>query len=344
MNRLIKISWAFAIAIIAFTCVSCIDEDEFENSPKGNFEALWKIMDEHYCFFDYKKSQLGVDWDEIHERYAAKISESMSKVQLFEVCCEMLSELKDGHVNLRASHDLGRNWSFMEDYPDNFDENLLEHQYLGTDYSIASGLKYRIFDDNIGYMRCESFSDGIGDGNISDALYIMSICSGLIIDVRDNEGGNLTTAHKLVSHFINEETLVGYISHKTGKGRNDFSDLKEVTIDPADGVRWQKPIAVLCNRTTFSAANEFVKCMKTLPNVTVVGDSTGGGSGMPFTLEIPSGWSVRYSAVVIYDKDKQQTEFGVAPDIKVGMKEEDADKGLDTIIETAKALLQSEEN
>ena len=35
----------------------CIDEEQLDNAPRGNFEALWRIMDEHYCFFGQK----GVD-------------------------------------------------------------------------------------------------------------------------------------------------------------------------------------------------------------------------------------------------------------------------------------------
>ena len=40
---------------------SCVDEEEFANTPQGNFEALWKIIDEHYCFFDYKQHEYGLD-------------------------------------------------------------------------------------------------------------------------------------------------------------------------------------------------------------------------------------------------------------------------------------------
>ena len=36
---------------------SCIDEEEYNDDPRGNFEALWHIIDEHYCFFDYKQAQ-----------------------------------------------------------------------------------------------------------------------------------------------------------------------------------------------------------------------------------------------------------------------------------------------
>ena len=328
--------------VIALTTSACIDEDDYDNSAKGNIEALWKIMDQHYCFFDYKKDIIGVDWDEVHQRYLAQANEKMTKAQLFEVCSNMLAELKDGHVNLYASHDMGRNWSFKEDHPNNFDENLVNDYYLGTDYSIAAGLSYKLLEDNVGYVRCESFSEALGNGNISDALYRLELCDGLIIDVRNNPGGNLTTSRRLASHFTNKKTLVGYIYHKTGKGRNDFSNEEEENIEHAQGIRWQKHVIVLANRSTYSAANDFVKCMKVMPNVTIVGDTTGGGSGMPMSSEIPAGWSVRYSAVVMLDKDHKHTEFGVAPDIQVDMTTTDHENNHDTIIETARAMLRKD--
>lgn len=332
------------ILILAFASVftACIDEDDYDNSAKGNIEALWKIMDEHYCFFDYKKEVIGVDWNEVHNRYLAQANEKMTNVQLFEVCSNMLAELQDGHVDLYASHDIGRNWSFKEDHPYNFDENLVNDCYLGTDYRIAAGISYKILEDNVGYIRCESFSDALGDGNISDALYLMALCDGVIIDVRNNPGGNLSTARKLASHFTNEKTRVGYIYHKTGKGHNDFSKEEAEDIEPAEGVRWQKPVVVLTNRAVYSAANDFVKCMKVMPGITIVGDTTGGGSGMPLSSEIPAGWSVRYSAVVMLDKDRHHTEFGVAPDIRVDMNASDVLDRRDNIIETARAMLRKE--
>ncbi len=321
---------------------ACIEEDDYDDTARGNIEALWRIMDEHYCFFDYKKEQIGVDWDEVHQRYLAQANEKMSKVQLFEVCSNMLAELQDGHVDLYASHDIGRNWSFKESHPNNYDENLVKDHYLGTDYHIAAGISYKVLEDNIGYIRCESFSDALGHGNISDALYLLALCDGIIIDVRNNPGGTLTTAHRLVSHFTNEKTLVGYIYHKTGKGRNDFSKPEEEYIEPAKGMKWQKPVVVLANRSAYSAANDFVKCMKTIPNVTIVGDTTGGGSGMPMSSEIPSGWSVRYSAVVMLDKDRQHTEFGVPPHVHVDMDKNDQLNNIDTIIETARKMLRKD--
>lgn len=269
--------------IVALAAVSCVDEEEYSDDPRGNFEALWKIMNEHYCFFDYKNSEYGLDWNEVYARYSRQIDDGMTSTQLFEVLGNMLGELRDGHVNMYASFDQSRYWSWKEDYPANFSDSL-QRRYLGTDYKISSGIKYRKLDDNIGYIYCGSFSNAIGSGNLNDILMDLATCNALIVDVRDNGGGMLTSAETLASRFTDEEILVGYMQHKTGPGHNDFSEPEEQKLKPSSGLRWHKPVAVLTNRAVFSAANEFVKYMKCCPGVTVIGDKTGGGAGMPLSL------------------------------------------------------------
>ena len=328
------------VALVAlFSLASCVDEHEYADNPRGNFEALWKAIDEHYCFFDYKKEQYGLDWDAIHEKYSRQIADGMTDTQLFEVLANMLAELRDGHVNMYSSWDVARNWSWHEDYPSNVSDTLLR-RYLGTDYRIASGLRYRRLDDNTGYIRCASFQNGIGAGNLDDILFYLTPCNGLIIDLRDNSGGMLSSAEELAARFTDNELLVGYMQHKTGTGHSDFSSLQEQRLKPGKGVRWHKRTVVLTNRSVYSAANEFVKYMKCCPNVTVVGDRTGGGAGMPFSSELPNGWSIRFSACPMYDRDRQPTEFGIAPDHNVSLSPSDQLRGEDTIIEYARRLLR----
>ena len=318
--------------------MGCVDEKEFANTPQGNFEALWKIIDEHYCFFDYKQKEYGLDWQQVYEKYKVQVNGKMTNEQLFEVLGNMVGELRDGHVNLSASHDLSRYWQWYENYPANYSDTL-ERRYLGTDYKIASGLRYKVLDDNIGYIRYEAFTDGIGSGNLTEVLDYLLLCRGLIIDIRNNGGGNLTNAEKLAARFTNEKTLVGYIQHKTGPGHNELSDMEERYLEPAASLRWQKSVCVLTNRHVFSAANEFTMYMKALPNVKVVGDRTGGGAGMPFSSSLPNGWIVRFSAVPMYDAQRQSTEFGIEPDYNVSLTNEDFMRGEDTIIEFARKLL-----
>lgn len=325
--------------LLALCMVSCVSEDEFENTPEGNLDALWTAIDEHYCFLDYKKATLGVDWNEIHWRYRSKLSPTMGNMQLFEVMAAMLSELKDGHVNLYTSADVARNWSWKEDYPKNLDTEL-RAAYLGNDYRIAGGLKYRILPDNIGYIVYESFSSGIGDGNLTDVMYYLAACRGIIIDVRGNGGGQLDYAELLSRYFTNEKLLVGYMAHKTGTGHSDFSSPDAEYIFPGAGLRWQKNCVVLTNRECFSACNTFIRNMKACPRVTVLGDRTGGGGGMPFSSELPNGWLVRFSACPQYDVDMQIIEHGIDPDVFCALDEADVAKGTDTLVEAARELLK----
>ena len=322
-----------------FIVLSCQKGDyEYDATPQSNLDALWELIDQRYCFLTYKEKELGISWAEMRAKYSEKLNRKMSRVQLFEVLCQMLSELKDGHVNISTSLDLGRNWSWKEDYPENLDRELRD-QYLGTDYHIGSGLSYTILPDNIAYVVYESFSDGIGEGNLSDMIAWLRLCNGMILDIRGNGGGELSNAEKLSRRFTNEKVLVGYICHKTGKGHDDFSEPQAEYIEPSKDIRWQKPVVLLTNRSCYSAANTFVRNMKEMPLVTVMGDQTGGGSGLPFTSELPIGWSVRFSACPHFDARMQHIEFGIEPDIYTSLDESLAAQGKDSMIEAARAFI-----
>ena len=248
MNILARLRPLCLLLLAPLLLTACVDSDELPDDARGNFEALWRIIDEHYCFFDYKRDQYGLDWNEVYQRYSRQMNDKMTEAQMFEVLTNMLAELRDGHVNLYTAFDVGRYWSWHEDFPRNFSDDLLD-RYLGTDYRIVGSLRYRVLPDNTGYIYCGSFQNEFGAGNLDEVLYYLSPCNALIIDVRNNGGGKLTAAEQLAGRFTNEELLVGYMSHKTGKGHNDFSAPEEQKLAPSKGIRWQKPVAVLTNRS-----------------------------------------------------------------------------------------------
>ncbi len=313
---------------------------EYSDTPQGNFMALWKIMDERYCFFDLKKERLGVDWSEVRDRYAASISDGMSDRALFEVLCCMIGELRDGHVNLVSSYDYGRNWAWKTDYPANYSKDIRD-RYLGDDYIIAgNGYYYRVLDDNIGYLVVESFGSATSSGRLNVMFNNMALCNGLIIDIRDNGGGDLRAAEFLASHFTEKTVTVGYYCYKNGPGHNDFSRLYRNELSPARyDLRWIKPVVLLTNRGCFSSANDFAFTMKSFENVTLMGDTTGGGGGMPMSSELPNGWVVRFSSAPSFDADMNHVEFGIAPDIRLDMDDDDIKAGKDTYIERARKFI-----
>ena len=317
---------------------SCFVDDDLHmsNDAQDNFEALWSIIDEHYCCFEYKE----IDWDSIHTAYAPRVNNEMNALALFDLCSEMLDELQDGHVNLTSSFSTSHYWKWFQDYPVNYDERIIHENYLNFDFYQTNGITYKKLQENIGYMYYSSFSNGISQNSLDHILAHLAPCNGLIIDIRNNGGGTLTNVDVLVSRFITQRTLAGYICHKTGAGHNDFSEPYAYYYEPPQGhILYNKPIVVLTNRHTYSAANNFVQVMRLLPQVTIIGDRTGGGSGMPFTYNLPNGWNIRLSSSPILDANGNDTEWGIDPDIKIDMDTTAALNGHDTILDKAIEVL-----
>ena len=162
-------------------------------------------------------------------------------------------------------------------------------------------MKYkRLADDQIGYVYYGSFSSGVGENNLDYMFAHFKECKGLIFDVRDNGGGSMLYSDRIASRFLEERILTGYTQYKKGNGHNDFTQPNPVYLSPSDRTRWLRPVIVLTNRHSYSATNDFVNVMRLLPQVTVMGDRTGGGSGLPFSSELPNGWSVRFSACPVW--------------------------------------------
>ncbi len=318
---------------------SCVEDPvSYPNTWQGNFDALWNTIDTRYCYLDYKQ----VNWDSIKVVYQSKLSSVSDEFDFFDLMGEMLKELRDGHVNLYSDFDRSRYWNWFEDYPSNFQAELIySPRYLGSNYRISGGMRYgKIDGGRIGYIYYSDFSSTFTLTNLKFIFDYMSDCEGLILDVRDNGGGYLSSAETLASCFFDKKTLTGYMTHKLGDGHSDFSKPIAMYTDKSDSLNWTKPVMVLTNRLSFSATNAFVSQMKYAPNATIVGDRTGGGGGLPLSNELPNGWMVRFSAVPMYDAAMQHIEWGLDPDVKVDMRSTDAKAGFDTIIERAIALLR----
>ena len=158
------------ISAILMGLTSCHKIEERADDPRGNFEALWSILDEHYCFFREK----GVDWDQVHDKYARRIGSEMTREELFIVCADMLDELRDGHVNLSAPFNTSYYRKWWSDYPQNFNKRLIEESYFNFNYRQSSGMMYGLLENNIGYIYYESFSATVGEGNLDYALNFLA--------------------------------------------------------------------------------------------------------------------------------------------------------------------------
>ena len=154
MNRYIRHS----IVLISAICLlqACMEEPDLQvNTNKGNLNALWEIIDNRYCYLDYKN----INWDSIHTEYTLRVDTVSNKYGLFDLMGDMLTNLKDGHVNLYSEFDRSRYWNWYTDYPANFDVKIIfKEKYLGSTYRIGGPFRYKkIAENQVGYIyygRC----------------------------------------------------------------------------------------------------------------------------------------------------------------------------------------------
>lgn len=322
------------MAVCLLTACRAKDDMRFSMDPVENIEALWQIIDTKYCYIEEK----GINWSAIRDEYAGKAAmiKPNDQMALFDLCAGMLDSLQDGHVNLYSSFDHSFNTTWYDSFPANFNADL-QALYL-HDYRIAGGLYYCTIDSGrIGYIYYPSFSNSVAASNIYWVLATFKDCKGLIIDVRNNGGGEITNAYHLAAPFFTDNQTIGYWHHKNGPGHNDFSSLEPMDLDAswAGNYKWQRPVMVLCNRHTYSAANLFVSMMRYAPKATLIGGLSGGGGGMPMSYEIPNGWMVRFSSIRMYDREKRDIEQGIRSDVEVTMQS----TGKDDMIEKAIELI-----
>jgi len=345
----------FAAFILLFlaSCNHLFIDEQKSNTAQNNFDLLWQIFDERYCFFGEK----GVDWDQMYYKHCRNWTNrggiDPSSPQLFTAMASMLEELRDGHVSIDNGSNSRTFSGWHTSYPENFNFNLVNdyrnqdrntvclndtrhiHHSSGS-YSGCNGAFLSVLPESIGYIRCPSLSDKFNRNNLDNAMAKFNGVKGVIIDVRNNGGGLVTEAYMLASRFVREKTHVGYVRYKSGKGHNDFSDYFARYVEPDGTNPFHGKVVVVTNRKVYSAANLFVSIMSVLPQVCIMGDNTGGGGGVPTSAELYNGWTVKISTNPVFDIEKRSIESGVKPDYFIELGK-DAQK--DHIIETAKAWI-----
>lgn len=329
-----------------FSCEKAFIEGEPQEDVESVFETFWTIVDENYCFFEEKQ----VDWDNLYLLNKSKITKDQTPESVLKGIIEdMLQELKDGHVNLYTNEGRSR-FDFTEGYPVNFDWDLLYDNYLRDNNTYArEGTFHSALIDSVIYLYISGFGDITVNGKTNlnpvtiadqfdELLNSFPSAKGLIIDVRDNSGGNTDNPDAILSRLITDRTLASYIRPKNGPNHQDFSKPTPQYIEPRAPF-YDKQVALLTNRASYSATNYFAEIMKTIPeNVIVLGGKTGGGGGTPINKDLPNGWIVRLSSTQLLSSTMQQIEEGIIPDHIIDMQQEDRDNNKDTILEAALAL------
>ncbi|MDW3196808.1 MAG: S41 family peptidase [Cytophagales bacterium] len=199
----------------------------------------------------------------------------------------------------------------------NFNCRTIIDHYLPEKYYISGPFMNDFLADNqIGYIRFPGFTGEIDKHNLNFMLERYQDTQGLIIDLRQNGGGMPQDMYRLLSRFVSEKTLIYYSQLKNGPGHDDFGSPKPAYVEPYEGIRYLKPMRVLPDRGTYSAGSFTSLVIKAIPNMLLVGDTTGGGLGAPNGGQLPNGWRYRFSISKALTLDMDESyENGVPPDM-----------------------------
>jgi hypothetical protein len=128
---------------------------------------------------------------------------------------------------------------------------------------------------NIGYLDLRGFMDAeIASDTATAAMNFLANTDALIIDLRQNGGGDPAMVAFLSSYLFDERTHLNDIYERPANRIREFW-----THENVPGKRsGDKPVYVLTSNRTFSAAEEFTYNLKNLKRATVIGETTGGGA------------------------------------------------------------------
>jgi Periplasmic protease len=339
MNRR-KIRATLAVMVVAaLTSLGC---GELVAGPDPStdaltvFDAAANEIDLHYPFF----AQSGRDWPALVAIERQELRATSSDTRLRTTLCTLTELLRNYHTTLTTPS--GTCAYTGVPYPPNFSRSLLTAAVPALRLTRSAQMSYAVIGGDIGYIYIPSFlGQGWGD-EIDDILDAFGPVHGLIIDIRNNGGGNGGNALAIASRLADQEHVYQYGYFRNGPGHDDFTDGIPQSVVPRGRTHFSGPVALLTNRGNGSAAEDFVAMLRVIPTTFTVGDTTIGNSSNPLWRTLPNGWQLRIPQSKQLTPDGFNAEgVGYPPTYPVRLEQADFDRNHDTIIDRALAELRS---
>ena len=213
-------------------------------------------------------------------------------------------------------------------------ENLEEYTATATralikDDTVTSEMK----DGKVGYILLSSFEDVTYD-QFEEALTDLSNqnMQGLVVDLRGNPGGNLSTVCDVLDLILPEGTIVS-TKDRNGKGETYKSDEER---------QLNIPLVVLINEYSASAAEIFAGAVKDYGIGTLVGMTTYGKGIVQNVYKLRDGTSLKITGSEYFTPNGTSIHgVGVKPDVEVKYEYDAANPEWDNQLEKALEVLKN---
>ena len=338
----------FTLLLITFTsCEKAILGEDEVNNPENNFQIFWDDFDQHYGLFTAR----GWDWDSIYQVYQPQVTPLTTDDELWEVFRSMVDYLDDSHTFVYQPHVrfFSGNSSSDEQVESEFSLEVLEENYLDNlqfwpnipDERIYKFGQVRNKDIGYIYLNAVEFED---PAVIDEVLDQIGNHQAIILDLRNNHGGSDDSAAELAGRFADGEHFIYTVQEKNGPARDDFTAPREYFTQRKGRNFFDKPLILLTDRITVSAAEILTSHLKAFELVTQIGDRTSGDfSDTGMRRFLPNGWQYQYSIMMFLQPDGSTLDgVGHLPNIQVRNSAMDIEAGNDLVMERALNFLFEE--
>jgi len=334
-----KIIFSALIILFGIGGVSATAQELSE--PEKNFEYVWKTFDRYYGIFLPKR----VDWNLMYKVYRPKVTPKTTDDELFDIMAGMLGHLNDNHVRLRSPKRQFGAGVLQQTKNEGFSLDLIKTKYLKNNFQQGLGgrFHYGFLDDGVGYFHFSGFQ-GVAQSSavVDEILEKFKDCQGIVIDIRNNFGGDDQVGKAIASRFADKKRLYMVTQIRNGENHDAFSEPKYFYAEPAGPRQFTKPIVVLIHRYSVSAADNFALAMRVLPHATLVGETTSGCQADARGDKLPNGWTFSIAYTLFVDQDGFCWEgIGIPPDLRQVNTNEDIVQGRDKVVELAVDMVKS---
>jgi hypothetical protein len=335
--------WVLAVPAAALGCGDLFVTASSEHPAVEDFEVVWTFIDSIYPMFQEK----GIDWDSVYARYRP-LAEAARGDEWHQLLHDLVETLRDGHAYYQTagggvvfpfvSHRFRRDQATFSPY--------VTRRYFPGELTVTGNrrIEYGILEGNLGYLRLSTFDQPHLLDELPSVMGSLAGTDGLLIDIRNNTGGEMRNVSRVVGWFIDSP-----MKWCDGFSQREVLEDVEPPMQPQGSPGpYSGSVVVLINGAARSAGDLFAEVMRQLPRVTLVGDTTMGIACQDYAdldgdRTLPSGASIHIPTGCMRRYDGVPVEwFGVPPDIRITQTEEDIRGGRDLQLEEAIAVLKND--
>jgi CubicO group peptidase (beta-lactamase class C family) len=315
--------------------------------PEAVFEEFWALYNEGYALFGVKH----VDWDAVYRVYRPRVGPSTTDDELWALLSQVIGLLNDVHVTVsdpqsgRRLRSGGRSIGVGPFDNGEFSLDLVAKTYAerGLQPAADGALHYGWLAGEIGYLHIGRFRDPDASARATDeAIAALGGAKGFVLDVRHNGGGDDRVGQAIASRFVAaSRPYMTVAMRRAGRVPAAFLAPVEWRLDPAGPVQFTRPVVLLVNSRSISAAENFALAMRVVPHATVIGETTAGVMADTATKVLPNGWRVTVPVNLFRDIHGVCWEgIGITPDLWVKNERTEVAAGTDRALQTALDFLR----